>query len=681
MISFNVNTSSLIAQRSLTNSTKLLNQAIERMSTGFKINHASDNAANYSISTNLATKLSAYQIAEDNVAQGIDYASTATENIDLMYNLASRLRGLAEQANNGTYDANSIQSITKECTSIINEMYRIKNSTTYNNKNIFGENAIDSGVIGLSKNLIPNENGFLYDIEEINTDGYISMSDVDELATLAQGNYTISNGSELAKFSKMVNNALVAAGSTFVLTNDIDLADYQDGEGWYSIGGSTGGFTNPFTGIFDGNGHTIKNLYINTNSACRGLFGYVKDAVIKNVGIESGNITGGMHTGGLVGIIGFDGTTSTIYNCFSKANVHTTNCTVGGVAGYACATVNIEGCYSTANLSGNCWFMGGIVSGNEGTLNLKDTFFVGNIINGGDNSTNIFTGGLVGCFRGNSSIENSFVTGSISCTSNQNSNCGGLVGGSQGGSIKNCYFSGTISNNNGYTGGIIGECSASVKNSYFEGSISTNTSRGCGGIVGYHYMGNIIIDSNAVLGEMNASTKCGIFVGEARATTKTTNSFYDSKILAGIPFVGNSVQFDEKEIKDIRSSSNIQIQAEIHANNISAINIDTYFTLGNFNNILINGIDSPETIDKIDTLLSKLNDLQISLGAASNRLESAFEEISTNYENILSSHSTLRDSDISNVSSEYIRQQILQQASATLLSTANQSSALALQLL
>ena len=55
---------SLIAQRSLNNSTKLLNQAIERMTTGFKINHASDNAANYSISTNMLTKIGAYQVAE-----------------------------------------------------------------------------------------------------------------------------------------------------------------------------------------------------------------------------------------------------------------------------------------------------------------------------------------------------------------------------------------------------------------------------------------------------------------------------------------------------------------------------------------------------------------------------------------------------------------------------------------
>jgi flagellin len=63
MINLNTNLSSLIAQQSLSESTNKLNQAIERMSTGFKINHASDNAANYSISTNMTTKIGAYQVA------------------------------------------------------------------------------------------------------------------------------------------------------------------------------------------------------------------------------------------------------------------------------------------------------------------------------------------------------------------------------------------------------------------------------------------------------------------------------------------------------------------------------------------------------------------------------------------------------------------------------------------
>ena len=57
------------------------------------------------------------------------------------------------------------------------------------------------------------------------------------------------------------------------------------------------------------------------------------------------------------------------------------------------------------------------------------------------------------------------------------------------------------------------------------------------------------------------------------------------------------------------------------------------------------------------------------------------KEISTQYENLVSSRSTLRDADIAKESSIYIQQQILQQASSTLLATANQSPSIALQLI
>ena len=95
MLSINTNLSSLIAQRSMKTSTLLLNQAIERMSTGFKVNHAKDNAAAYSIITDMDTKIGAYQVAEDNVAMGLDMLTTATDSLDLIYEKLTRLRDLA----------------------------------------------------------------------------------------------------------------------------------------------------------------------------------------------------------------------------------------------------------------------------------------------------------------------------------------------------------------------------------------------------------------------------------------------------------------------------------------------------------------------------------------------------------------------------------------------------------
>jgi flagellin len=83
----------------------------------------------------------------------------------------------------------------------------------------------------------------------------------------------------------------------------------------------------------------------------------------------------------------------------------------------------------------------------------------------------------------------------------------------------------------------------------------------------------------------------------------------------------------------------------------------------------------------LDDYLSKISAKQVEFGAVQNRLESCLEEISVQYDNLVSSRSTLRDADIAEESSKYIQAQILQQASATLMSTANQSPSIALQLI
>ena len=91
------------------------------------------------------------------------------------------------------------------------------------------------------------------------------------------------------------------------------------------------------------------------------------------------------------------------------------------------------------------------------------------------------------------------------------------------------------------------------------------------------------------------------------------------------------------------------------------------------------GLD--EAYTTISDFVNLLSEKSTQLGAIQNRLDSALESIMVNLENLTSSRSTIRDADIAEVSSHYIQQQILQQASATLLATANQSPSIALQLI
>jgi len=90
---------------------------------------------------------------------------------------------------------------------------------------------------------------------------------------------------------------------------------------------------------------------------------------------------------------------------------------------------------------------------------------------------------------------------------------------------------------------------------------------------------------------------------------------------------------------------------------------------------------STDMLGVIDNVINKISSRITTLGAAKNRIDSAIESIGVQSENITSSLSTLRDADVATESSKYIKAQILQQASATLLATANQTPSIALNLL
>ena len=131
-ITVNTNISSMIVQRNLAKSTTSLNNAIERMTTGYKINRAADNAAGYSIARNWEAQVSSLDIAADNAAMGADMLSTLEDNYALISSHVQRVRDLTEQAANGTYGDQSKQAIESEIKARLEEINRIALNCEYN---------------------------------------------------------------------------------------------------------------------------------------------------------------------------------------------------------------------------------------------------------------------------------------------------------------------------------------------------------------------------------------------------------------------------------------------------------------------------------------------------------------------------------------------------------------------
>ena len=170
----------------------------------------------------------------------------------------------------------------------------------------------------------------------------------------AEGIYEIRTGAELAWFAAQVNAGTGVAYNA-KLMKDFSLNWKQ----WTPIGSST----QKYTGTFDGNGHVITDLYINTADANQGLFGYVTAATVKNLGV-TGEVTSTNNYVG--GIIGYAAGATVIENCFNAADVNGKQ-SVGGIAGVTVAAGKISNCYNTGSITASK-LAGGIHSGTSATL-------------------------------------------------------------------------------------------------------------------------------------------------------------------------------------------------------------------------------------------------------------------------------------------------------------------------
>lgn len=229
--------------------------------------------------------------------------------------------------------------------------------------------------------------------------------------TDTNGVYQIGTRTELAWFRDQINSG---KNYSAVLTADIDLKN-QD---WTPIGKAE----HPFTGIFDGAGHTVSGLKV-TGAPNAGLFGAGSGATIQNV-VVSGTVSGTNAAGILAQTVT---AACTIRNCGSTAAVTGTDY-VGGIVGLAAADVTVTACYNSGTVAAD-----------------KDAYSRAGGIVGGEKNRTV-------------TVTDSYNVGPVSSTGY----AAGILGGAVNGSITRCYNVGTVSGaDNTKTGAITTNTKAS----------------------------------------------------------------------------------------------------------------------------------------------------------------------------------------------------------------------------
>ena len=266
----------------------------------------------------------------------------------------------------------------------------------------------------------------------------------------SKGNpYIITKAAELAWFRDQVNGGKFSKCAK--LTADIDLKDFCHAAdaskkelSWEPIGN----YSKKYAGTFDGNGHTISNLYIKVQRQGVGFFGYMEDGTIKNIVFDNAQVenTGNNSNFPLTGIVvgaayGTLQNLKTLKNCSVKSGAKTLGgiagtitrscsnlennatvsgtCEVGGIAGSFKASGTLSSCVNNGMVTENEFgYCGGIVSSlHYGTI--VDCANYGNVIG----TVNI--GGIVGFAQSNSTIKSTLSCGDIT---SQGSSAGIIVG-------------------------------------------------------------------------------------------------------------------------------------------------------------------------------------------------------------------------------------------------------------
>ena len=336
-----------------------------------------------------------------------------------------------------------------------------------------------------------NKNKFLVSLA-ITALSFISVSAQFSGGNGTEGNpYIITTPEQLSHLATLVNEGNTDYDDKYYkLGNDLDLSEYgenyNDGGGWIPIGNNSTELSH-FKGVFDGDNYVVSNLRINILSfpsniwtISTGLFGYIENGTIKNLGVVDVNISSApihvsihVNIGALVGL----NIKGNIYDCYSKGNVsaysyffnssttryEVNSGSIGGIVGKNRG--NVLNCYSLCSISNGmeAAYTGGITGSNHG--NISNSFSTGTVYAG--KGYDVFAGGITGVNYGN--VFDCFSTGSLSAKGVY-SYIGGVVGNNYS-IISNCYSTCSVDSYQGYTtfnsyraGGVVASNNGTVSN-------------------------------------------------------------------------------------------------------------------------------------------------------------------------------------------------------------------------
>ena len=223
------------AYRNYTNNTSALSKNLEKLSSGYKINRAGDDAAGLAISEKMRAQITGLDKAQDNAKDGISLVQTAEGALTEVHDMLNRMVELATQSANGTYDNETDRAnLQKEVAQLQDEIDRIADSANFNGiKLLDGSLATKAGVNDVNTIIAGTETAITATAAtkfsqtltiDAGTDGeeqVLNFKYLDQNGSVQSGSVTFTAGAALTNTADNAVAALQAAlGSDYVVSND-----------------------------------------------------------------------------------------------------------------------------------------------------------------------------------------------------------------------------------------------------------------------------------------------------------------------------------------------------------------------------------------------------------------------------------------------------------------------------
>lgn len=262
------NVSSLNAQRNLNKSTSMMNQALQRLSSGMRINSASDDAAGMAISNGLISQINGMNQAIRNANDGVSLLGTAEGSIVEQTNLLQRIRELAVQSATDTNSNANRKALNNEATQLKNELDRIAKTVEFNGIKLldgtFTAKDLQVGAYTSSNERISID---IQSARAADIGSAYKLTGTASVTTtaLSDGGVTITSGGTTTNIGATVDDGLSVAGGTYSALAKANAINAKSSEHGVSAEASTevtGGATQAAGTIDSTNSLTINDVQI-----------------------------------------------------------------------------------------------------------------------------------------------------------------------------------------------------------------------------------------------------------------------------------------------------------------------------------------------------------------------------------------------------------------------------------